>query len=58
MKIKALKFYNDSEVGPVKKDQVIDVSEKHAKMLIENGYGVVVESKPKDNKENKKEEEK
>lgn len=58
MKIKSLKFYNDSEVGPVKKDQVIDVSEKHAKMLIENGYGVVVESKPKDNKENKKEEEK
>lgn len=58
MKIKSLKFYNDSEVGQVKKDQIIDVSEKHAKLLIENGYGVVVENKPKDNKEKNKEEEK
>jgi hypothetical protein len=55
MKIKALKFYNDSEVGFVKKDQEIDVSEKHAKMLIENGYGVVVENKPKDKDKNKEE---
>lgn len=58
MKIKALKFYNDSEVGFVKKDQEIDVSEKHAKMLIENGYGVVVENKPKDKDKDKNKEEK
>lgn len=55
MKIKALKFYNDSEVGSVKKGQEIDVSEKHAKILIENGYGVVVENKPKDKDKNKEE---